>query len=94
MKWSASLLDSSFGFTVLDVGVDPFIFMISRQICVDFISASLLHHMSHCCFLREKSWQKSSSLFRTVGLALKVLMNWLTCFSIFFTSGGRKERVD
>ena len=43
MKWSASLLDSSFGFTVLDVGVDPFIFMISRQICVDFISASLLH---------------------------------------------------
>jgi len=43
VKWSASLLDSSFGFTVLDVGVDPFIFMISRQICVDFISASLLH---------------------------------------------------
>ena len=59
VNWSTSLLVSSFGFTVLDVGV--FIFLISRQICVDLSSASLLHHMSHfmeksCLFVA--CWQR------------------------------------
>ena len=101
VKWSASLLASTFGFTVVAVGACPFIFLICRQICVVLISASWLHHLSHCCFFRSKScrlvacWQRRSfSLFRSVGLALKILVSWLTCFVHFLASGGRKERVD
>ena len=53
VKWSASLLASSFGFTVWDTGADPFIFLIFRQICLDLISANLLHHMSNCFFFLQ-----------------------------------------
>ena len=52
VKWVASLLASTFGFIILAVGADPFIFLTCRQICVELISPSLLHHKSHCCFLR------------------------------------------
>ena len=75
VKWSASLLTSTFGFTVLAVGAYPFIFLISRQICVVFISASWLHDIS---------------LFRSVGLALKSLVSWLTCFVHFFGFWGKE----
>jgi len=40
------MLASSFGFTVLDIGVDPSFCIISRQICDNLISASMLHHNS------------------------------------------------
>ena len=39
VKWSASLLASTFGFIVLVVEANPFIFLISRQIWVELISA-------------------------------------------------------
>ena len=55
VKWSASLLASGLGFTILNVDVDSFIFLISRQICVVLISVSLLHYMSHCCLFMEKN---------------------------------------
>ena len=34
------------------------------------------------------------SLFLSVGLALKILVSWLTCFVHFLASRGRKERGD
>ena len=45
-------INLSFGLTVLDVGADLFISLISRQICVDLISVSLLHLVSHLLFLQ------------------------------------------
>jgi hypothetical protein len=101
VKWSASPIASSFGFTVLDVGVDHSIFLISYQICVDLISANFLHHVSHSCFFREKSllisgWQKtkffSLSFFRLVDLKdFGELAYLVRSFSSFWRE---KERVD
>ena len=99
MKWSVSLLASCFELTVLDIGVELFIFLIYRQICIDLISASLLHHIAHFYFFTQKSfllvscWQRRSfSLFLLVILALKSLVSWLTCL-VHFLDVERIEEI-
>jgi len=66
-----------------------------------FISASLLHHWSHCwlfimksCFLVSCWAALSSALLLAVGLALKILMRRLTSPVHCLASGGRKECGD
>ena len=77
-----------------------FILLISRQICVDFISASLLHHIDYGCFFGKKScilvycWRSQSfSLFPSVGLALKILVSWFTCLVHFLAFGGGRIKA-